>query len=83
MMVIIMSIMVVPFGVVAAVYLREYAKQGPMTQLIRIAVNNLAGVPRLFMGCLVWASLCIFWEVIWISCFSLRHYRPRLLALPV
>jgi len=50
MMVIIMSIMVVPFGVVAAVYLREYAKQGPMTRLIRIAVNNLAGVPSIVYG---------------------------------
>jgi len=50
MMVIIMSIMVVPFGVVAAIYLREYAKQGPMTQLIRIAVNNLAGVPSIVYG---------------------------------
>ena len=50
MMVIIMSIMVVPFGVVAAVYLREYAKQGPLTQLIRIAVNNLAGVPSIVNG---------------------------------
>ncbi len=50
MMVIIMSIMVVPFGVVAAVYLREYAKQGAMTRLIRIAVNNLAGVPSIVYG---------------------------------
>ncbi|HEC18307.1 MAG TPA: phosphate ABC transporter permease PstA [Gammaproteobacteria bacterium] len=50
MMVIIMSIMVVPFGVVAAVYLREYARQGPVTQLIRIAVNNLAGVPSIVYG---------------------------------
>ena len=50
MMVIIMSIMVVPFGVVAAVYLREYAKQGPTTRLIRIAVNNLAGVPSIVYG---------------------------------
>jgi len=50
MMVIIMSIMVVPFGVVAAVYLREYAKQGPLTRLVRIAVNNLAGVPSIVYG---------------------------------
>lgn len=49
-MVIIMSIMVVPFGVVAAVYLREYAKQGPLTRLVRIAVNNLAGVPSIVYG---------------------------------
>ncbi|WP_344798266.1 phosphate ABC transporter permease PstA [Litoribacillus peritrichatus] len=50
MMVLLMSIMVTPFGVVAAVYLREYAKQGPVTQVIRIAVNNLAGVPSIVYG---------------------------------
>jgi phosphate transport system permease protein len=50
MMVIIMSILVTPFGVVAAVYLREYAKQGPLTRIIRIAVNNLAGVPSIVYG---------------------------------
>jgi len=50
MMVILMSIMVTPFGVVAAVYLSEYAKQGFMTRLIRIAVNNLAGVPSIVYG---------------------------------
>ncbi len=50
MMVILMSIFVTPFGVVAAVYLREYAKQGPVTRLIRIAVNNLAGVPSIVYG---------------------------------
>lgn len=50
MMVIIMSIIVTPFGVVAAVYLREYAKQGFTTRLIRIAVNNLAGVPSIVYG---------------------------------
>ncbi len=50
MMVIIMSIIVTPFGVIAAVYLREYAKQGFTTRLIRIAVNNLAGVPSIVYG---------------------------------
>ena len=50
MMVIIMSIVVTPFGVVAAVYLREYAKQGWLTRTIRIAVNNLAGVPSIVYG---------------------------------
>ncbi|NOZ10814.1 MAG: phosphate ABC transporter permease PstA [Gammaproteobacteria bacterium] len=50
MMVILMSIFVTPFGVVAAVYLREYAKQGPLTRTIRIAVNNLAGVPSIVYG---------------------------------
>ncbi len=50
LMVILMSIMVTPFGVVAAVYLHEYAKQGFVTRLIRIAVNNLAGVPSIVYG---------------------------------
>jgi phosphate transport system permease protein len=45
-----MSVMVTPFGVVAAIYLREYAKQGIFTRIIRIAVNNLAGVPSIVYG---------------------------------
>lgn len=49
-MVLIMSVMVTPFGVMAAVYLREYAHQGAMTRIIRIAVNNLAGVPSIVYG---------------------------------
>lgn len=50
MMTLIMAIIVTPFGVLAAVYLREYARQGPVTRLIRIAVNNLAGVPAIVYG---------------------------------
>ena len=50
MMVILMSIIVTPFGVVAAVYLREYASQGWVTRVIRVAVNNLAGVPSIVYG---------------------------------
>jgi phosphate transport system permease protein len=50
MMVLLMSILAVPFGVLAALYLREYAKQGVMVQTVRIAVNNLAGVPSIVFG---------------------------------
>ncbi|OQW94308.1 MAG: phosphate ABC transporter, permease protein PstA [Beggiatoa sp. IS2] len=50
MMVIIMSVIITPFGIVAAVYLHEYAKQGLLTRTIRIAVNNLAGVPSIVYG---------------------------------
>ncbi len=50
MMVLLMSVMVTPFGVVAAVYLREYARQGWFTRVIRVAVNNLAGVPSIVYG---------------------------------
>jgi len=50
LMTIIMAVIVTPFGVIAAVYLREYAKQGLLTRIIRIAVNNLAGVPSIVYG---------------------------------
>jgi len=49
-MVLIMSVLVTPMGIVAAVYLREYAKEGVLVRLIRIAVNNLAGVPSIVYG---------------------------------
>lgn len=50
MMTLLMSIAVVPFGVLAAFYLREYAKQGLFVRGVRIAVNNLAGVPSIVFG---------------------------------
>jgi phosphate transport system permease protein len=50
MMVLIMSVVVTPLGVLAALYLREYAKQGTLVSIVRIAVNNLAGVPSIVFG---------------------------------
>lgn len=50
LMTLIMAVIVTPFGVIAAVYLREYARQGWLTRVIRIAVNNLAGVPSIVYG---------------------------------
>ncbi len=50
LMTLIMSIAVAPFGVLAALYLREYAKAGPLVSSVRIAVNNLAGVPSIVYG---------------------------------
>ncbi len=49
-MVLIMSVVVLPFGVLAALYLREYAKQGLFVNIVRICVNNLAGVPSIVFG---------------------------------
>lgn len=49
-MTVIMSLAVTPFGVLAAVYLREYAKQGPLVSAVRISINNLAGVPAIVFG---------------------------------
>jgi phosphate transport system permease protein len=50
MMTLVMSLLVVPFGVLAALYLREYARPGLVTSAVRIAVNNLAGVPSIVFG---------------------------------
>jgi phosphate transport system permease protein len=50
MMTLILAVAVAPFGVIAALYLREYAKQGLVVSIIRIAVNNLAGVPSVVFG---------------------------------
>ena len=49
-MTMLMSVVVTPFGVLAAIYLREYARQGPFVRAVRIAVNNLAGVPSIVFG---------------------------------
>ncbi len=50
MMTMLMAVIVTPFGVLAAVYLREYARQNTFTRIVRIAVNNLAGVPAIVYG---------------------------------
>jgi phosphate transport system permease protein len=49
-MTLVMSILVVPFGVLAALYLREYARAGMLVSIVRICVNNLAGVPSIVFG---------------------------------
>lgn len=49
-MTILMAVLVSPFGVIAAIYLREYAAQGLMVRIVRICVNNLAGVPSIVFG---------------------------------
>ncbi|GJQ50109.1 phosphate transport system permease protein PstA [Candidatus Kuenenia stuttgartiensis] len=50
MMVFIMSIAVVPLGVLTAVYLKEYAGDNFISRIVRISVNNLAGVPSIVFG---------------------------------
>ncbi len=49
-MTVLLALAVAPFGVVTALYLREYAKQGKIVSLVRICVNNLAGVPSIVYG---------------------------------
>ncbi|GGA65895.1 phosphate transport system permease protein PstA [Neiella marina] len=49
-MVMLMAVVVTPFGVVAAIYLHEYAGKNALTKIIRTAVINLAGVPSIVYG---------------------------------
>ncbi len=50
-MTLLMSLAVVPFGVLAALYLREYARRrGSIVSAVRIAMNNMAGVPSIVFG---------------------------------
>jgi phosphate transport system permease protein len=49
-MTVLMSLAVTPFGVLAAIYLREYAKEGVLVRSVRVAINNLAGVPSIVFG---------------------------------
>ncbi|MBS0659812.1 MAG: phosphate ABC transporter permease PstA [Verrucomicrobia bacterium] len=49
-MTLLMSLAVTPFGVLAAIYLREYAHDTTFTRAVRIAINNLAGVPSIVFG---------------------------------
>jgi phosphate transport system permease protein len=60
LMTLLMSLVVVPLGVLAALYLHEYAKQGAMVSAVRIAVNNLAGVPSIVFGVFGLGFFCYF-----------------------
>lgn len=50
MMVILMAVMVTPFGAIAAIYLHEYAPDNKLTSVIRICVSNMAAVPSVVYG---------------------------------
>jgi phosphate transport system permease protein len=50
LMVLVMAIAVVPLGVMTAVYLNEYAREGAFTNTVRLALANLAGVPSIVFG---------------------------------
>jgi len=75
-MTLIMALLVAPFGVLAALYLREYATRGPVTSAVRIAINNLAGVPSIVYGAF---GLGFFCYVLGGSIDDL-FFRPALVA---
>jgi phosphate transport system permease protein len=47
---VITGILAVPLGMAAAIYLNEYARQNPLTRIIRLAIRNLSGVPSIVYG---------------------------------
>ena len=54
----IMTLAVIPLGVVAALYLREYITASPLVSLVRISIHNLAGVPSIVYGVFGVAFFC-------------------------
>ncbi|MGW8255859.1 MAG: phosphate ABC transporter permease PstA [Thermoguttaceae bacterium] len=50
LLIFLMAVTCFPLGVLAGIYLGEYAKQGLLVRLVRIAVNNLAGIPSIVYG---------------------------------
>lgn len=44
------SVISIPVGVVTAIYLTEYAKNPVVVRIIRLGINNLAGVPSVVFG---------------------------------
>jgi phosphate transport system permease protein len=75
-MTLIMSVAVVPFGVLAALYLREYARQGALVSAVRIAVNNLAGVPSIVFGVFGLGFFC-YGVGAWMDATFYAEYLPN------
>lgn len=54
----IMTIAVLPLGVMAALYLSEYTKSGALVSAIRVSINNLASVPSIIYGVFGFSFFC-------------------------
>ena len=56
-------IVALPIGVASAIYLNEYARQGRMVRVIRLGINNLAGVPSVVFGLFGLAFFVVYLEM--------------------
>lgn len=56
-------IVALPIGVMTAVYLTEYAKDGRILRLVRLGINNLAGVPSVVFGLFGLALFCVYFNM--------------------
>ena len=52
-----------PIGVASAIYLNEYARPGRIVRLIRLGINNLAGVPSVVFGLFGLAFFVVYLEM--------------------
>ena len=62
-------IIALPIGVASAIYLNEYAKPGRIVRIIRLGINNLAGVPSVVFG-LFGLALFVVWLGFGVSIIS-------------
>ena len=62
-------IIALPIGVASAIYLNEYARSGKLVRMIRLGINNLAGVPSVVFG-LFGLALFVVWLGFGVSIIS-------------
>jgi phosphate transport system permease protein len=57
------ALLAVPLGMGCAIYLNEYAKNTPITRVIRMSIRNLSGVPSIvygLFGVVLFVQVCNF-----------------------
>ncbi|MFP4315642.1 MAG: phosphate ABC transporter permease PstA [Desulfovibrionales bacterium] len=62
-------VVALPWGVATAIYLHEYARPGLLLRIIRLAINNLAGVPSVVFG-LFGLAFFVTWMQLEVSILS-------------
>jgi phosphate transport system permease protein len=55
------SLMAIPLGVLAAIYLNEYGKQRPLARTIRLMSDVMTGVPSIVMGLFIYTAVVLVW----------------------
>lgn len=56
-------VVALPIGVASAIYLNEYARPGRIVRIIRLGINNLAGVPSVVFGLFGLAFFVVYLEM--------------------
>ncbi len=56
-------VIAMPIGVASAIYLNEYARPGKVLRIIRLGINNLAGVPSIVFGLFGLALFVVYFKM--------------------